>query len=194
MSNTTCQPGKQESGAASPLDVAEHHVEKKHRPAQSINRIPFPRPAGLPARGAQAARTRRKRSAGKVTLPSPRARLRWGRLRLLGRQRRRAPQLPRKDMPGAPMATRRLPPRLGLCVPRCAQLLRCTALGATGPQPRPSPHPSATRLAVEGVRASPLLWAGRRVRAAGADCFPEPGLARSVRGPRGGGRPNPQGH
>lgn len=73
---------------------------------------PVPRPAGLPARGAEAARARRKRSAGKVALPSRRARLSRGRLRSLGRPRRRAPQLPRKDVPGAPMATRRLPPRL----------------------------------------------------------------------------------
>lgn len=73
---------------------------------------PFPGPAGLPARGAEAGRARRKRSAGKVALPSRRARLSRGRLRALGRPRRRAPQRPRKDVPGAPMATRRLPSRL----------------------------------------------------------------------------------
>lgn len=169
-------------------------MEQKHRPAEpspsteslSLGRLGCLRAEPRPGEPGGSA-------AQKVTLRSPRARLRRGRLRSLGRQRRRALQLPRKDMSGAAMAMRRLPPKLGPCVPRRARLLRCTVLGATSPQPCPSPHLSA-EVGGEGALASPLLWAARRVRAADADCFPEPGLARSVRGPRGGGRPNPQGH
>lgn len=91
---------------------------------------------------------------------------------------------------------------LGPCVPRCARLLRGTALGATAPHASPSPHPGARRC--ERGRGS---GGGGCVRdpccgqpsasgppepalPARADSLPEPGRARSVRGPvAAAGRP-----